>query len=151
MWRIQQRGRGAVRRGVARKGCRGAPLAEETADELGLTIARPVGRAPESAARASMGGSPLGSGLDLALAFSLSLALLRVPAYSAFGSGEHAVALATSVNRSIPQAGRGSLHPSAKVQTIGDNWGPLPPAELKTRGRRGHPALELRPERPPRL
>ncbi|OLQ00654.1 2-hydroxyacid dehydrogenase-like 1 [Symbiodinium microadriaticum] len=46
--------------------------------------------------------------VDVETADELGLTIARVPAYSAFGSGEHAVALATSVNRSIPQAAEGT-------------------------------------------
>jgi len=46
--------------------------------------------------------------VDVETADELGLSIARVPAYSAFGSGEHAVALATSVNRSIPQATEGT-------------------------------------------
>ncbi|CAE6938574.1 unnamed protein product [Symbiodinium natans] len=46
--------------------------------------------------------------VDREKADELGLVITRVPAYSAFGSGEHAVALATSVNRSIPQAAEGT-------------------------------------------
>ncbi|CAE7209513.1 unnamed protein product [Symbiodinium pilosum] len=46
--------------------------------------------------------------VDVEKAEELGLVITRVPAYSAFGSGEHAVALATSVNRSIPQAAEGT-------------------------------------------